>query len=151
MYTGETEERGYKGIDKFLMAYELGSKGECNFRSEVSNLILSKYNVPMPSSGLIEQLKIAADLENIDWIDLFKELGEQIIIQHSDKNKEFKYRKLLRNKILKLLDKQNIEEVLINFHQFERQTTEWKGVNLDEDEINQLKIVMSILKNSKNI
>ena len=58
MYTGETEERGYKGIDKFLMAYELGSKGECNFRSEVSNLILSKYNVPMPSSGLIEQLKI---------------------------------------------------------------------------------------------
>jgi len=132
------------------MAYELGSQGQCNFRNQISKLILEKYGIPMPASGLVEQLKSASKIDNIEWIELFKELGEQILIEHSDKNEAFRYRKLLRNKILKLTQNGNIEEVLLSYYQIERQVKEWKGINLDNDEIDQIQNIMNSLSADSN-
>ncbi len=137
MYTGSNTDDGYKGIDKFLVAYEMGAMGECTFRQQLSEQLGIKYGIPMPAMGLEEQLKLVSGKANKTWQEIFVRESQAILIRESDELGDFRYARIIRRKLLQEL-KRIIEEqtfLVINWYAVERQIKEWKGENLIEEEL----------------
>lgn len=131
-------------VENFIRAYELGSKWECNFMNLLTNQINDKYGVPMPSSGLIEQLKIVAKKTEQIWEELFINETREILMNESDGSNKFRFRKILRDKILNYFE--DVPEKIgtayyINLNQINRQIDDWHGKNLSDKEIRLFKKV----------
>ena len=88
-------------VEDFIRAYELGSKWECDFMNLLTNQLNDKYGIPMPTSGLIEQLKLVAKKKRQNWEELFIDETKEILQNESDQNNKFRFRRILREKILK--------------------------------------------------
>jgi len=138
MYTGSFKANDYKNIDSFLVAYEMGSMGECKFRDRLIKQIEEKYNVPFPSEGLVKQLKIASKQANQEIRDFFINESMLILIAESDNDKRNSFvnfkRKQLIERLEKFPERININWVS-NFSRDFREMKAWKGVNLNDDEM----------------
>jgi hypothetical protein len=143
MYIGVISE---KGLDNFLIAYELGSKHECTFRTKLSNQIRHEYGIPMPSEGLIAQIKKVVENTEQEWLDLFKEESLKLLQVESDKDGKTRFASMIRKNCNDFLQEipTSINHVwMINWYQIYRQTKEWNGKNLSKEElklINEIKI-----------
>ncbi len=139
MYTGEHLANNNRNVDKFLMAYDLGANGECNFREKLSAKIVQKFGIHMPSEGLIKQFELAANQLNIDWFELFVKEGNEILSEESEKNGKSRFAKILRDKFLKYLEEIPSEinvNWTVNWNSKVNQMTGWEGKNLSSDESN---------------
>jgi hypothetical protein len=125
-------------VEDFIRAYDLGSKGECNFMILLTNHLHRKYEIGMPSDGLIQQFKLIASKIEKDWKDIFIEETKEVLRNESDGSGLFRFQKILRSKILKYFedvpDEVNMT-YFINLNQINRQIDDWVGVNLRESEI----------------
>lgn len=138
MYTGSFKANDYKRIDSFLVAYEMGSMGQCNFRDRLINQIKDKYNVPFPSEGLVKQLRIASKLANQEIREFFINESMAILISESDHEKRNFFVNFKREQLIERLEKFperiNINWVS-NYSREIREIKAWKGANLTNAEI----------------
>ena len=137
MYTCSDTDHGYEGVGAFLFAYELGAKGKCNFTQSLSKRIEKKYNIKIPSQGLEDQLKIAAKEIDLEWYELFKQEGKEVLIEISDSSGENRFVSIIRKNIisnLELIGDQVDSSWGINWNHILDQVNDWKGVNLTERE-----------------
>lgn len=138
MYTGSFKANDYKSIDTFLVAYEMGSMGECKFRDRLIKQIEVKYDVPFPSEGLVKQLRRASKQTNQEIREFFINESMAILIAESDNDKRNSFvrfkRKQLLGRLEKFPEKININWVS-NFSRDFREVKAWKGVNLTDDEM----------------
>lgn len=131
-------------VEDFIRAYELGSKWECDFMNLLTNQINDKYGIPMPTRGLIEQLKLVAKKTKQNWEELFINETKEILKNESDQNNKFRFRRILREKILNYFEE--IPEKIgtayyMNLNQINRQIDDWHGKNLSDKEIELFKEV----------
>ncbi len=141
-------------VENFIRAYELGSKWECDFMNLLTNQINDKYGIPMPARGLIEQLKLVAKKTKQNWEDLFIKETKEILRNESDKNNEYRFRRILRDKILKYFEviPEKIDGAyLMNLNQINRQIDDWHGQNLSEEEFNLFKEIRDELSKKISI
>ena len=136
-------------VEEFIRAYELGSKWECNFMDLLTNQIKDNYGVSMPTRGLIAQMKIASLNVGMNWESFFVEEAQSVLIKASDEDHDYRFRRILRNKILKYF--QEVPELIdcsyfINLNQINRQAEDWHGENLSPEEIELLKGVLEELR-----
>ncbi len=134
VYTGQSN---YTGVDRFLIAYEMGSQGACDFIGPLSNALFEKYQIPIPSEGIIKQCTLVADQLGITWEELFVKESEDILISESDKDGRSRYAHLIRYEILKLLEE--IPEfadinLWLNLKRISKLINVWKGVNIKKEE-----------------
>ena len=141
-------------VEEFIRAYELGSKLKCDFMNLLTNQINDKYGIPMPTRGLIEQLKLVAEKTNQNWEDLFINETKEILRNESDKNNEFRFQRILRNKIVKyfeVIPKKIDGAYFMNLNQINRQIDDWHGRNLSEEEIKLFKEILEELSKEISI
>ena len=141
-------------VEDFIRAYELGSEWECDFMNLLTNQINDKYGIPMPAKGLIEQLKLVAETSEQKWEDLFISETREILLNESDKNGNFRFRKILRNKILKYFEEipEKIDGTyFINLNQINREIDDWHGKNLSDEEIKLFKAIREEIRKEISI
>lgn len=141
MYTGASKANDYKRIDTFLIAYEMGSMRECQFRDRLIKQIEDKYNVPFPSEGLGKQLRIASKKANQEIRAFFIAESTQILIAASDQGGHNKFVNQSRKRLIERLE-QFPEAIninwIFNFSTTTRELKAWTGVNLTTAEMNTL-------------
>lgn len=133
-----TRKNNNEGIDTFLIAYELGSERACTFRHQLSEQVKDNYGIAMPSEGLIEQIKMVANVINRDWFELFKEEGFKLLCVESDGKGNARFASILRESFYQFLKEIPTEIDIawgINWNQVYRQVKEWPGVNLTNQEL----------------
>ncbi|MCC6723608.1 MAG: hypothetical protein IT258_03805 [Saprospiraceae bacterium] len=145
MYTGASIDKDHKSIDLFLMAYEMGAMGECDFRQRLINQLASKYGVQCLSDGFPKQLEIASSRANQSIKDFFINESEEILIAESDKANQNRFVNHRRRKMIEQLEKFpekiNINWVS-NFATGVRELKDWKGVNLTIEELNKAEVLI---------
>ena len=78
MYVGqESEER----ISSFLVGYEMGTAGKCEFIKYLSESIKNDYQIDAKATGWIGQIYKAAEKIQMDWIAIFKMQSIKILGQ----------------------------------------------------------------------
>jgi len=135
-------------VENFIRFYELGSKWECNFKNLLTDQLFDKYEIRMPSSGLIEQLKLIAIKTKTNWDEIFIQEAMDILRTQSDGGNQFRFQKILRNKILNYF--QNMPDEIdssyfMNLNQINRQVDDWHGQNLTEREIKMFKEIKEMI------
>lgn len=139
MYTGAKKIDDYSRVDIFLIAYELGSNFECNFRQSLIRHIEEKYGTPIPSKGLNEQIRLAAKKSKQSKNQLFLKESLLILINESDSDNKARFANHTREEMINWLknfpDKINIFW-LKKFKDCYREIQEWKGVQLTTVEMN---------------
>ena len=151
MYTGATSTDDYKRVDQFLMAYELGTKGECRFRETLIEQVENKYNIPFPAEGLNKQLSEAAKKSKQKIQELFVNESLSILIEASDANNGNRFVNIMRKKLIDRL--RNLPEEIniswgLNFSRILKELKDWKGVNLQTNEIS---LATSVLEEANSI
>lgn len=144
MYLGKG---GLADIEPFLMAYELGSKHECNFHHLLSAHVEEKYGVAMPSEGLVAQIKQAAG-STMPWEDFFRKESQEVLLKESDQNGQNRFQKLLRRKIrdyFAVLPDQISATYYMNLNSLHTLIEEWTGVHLSTVEIRLFQEVRTML------
>lgn len=145
MYTGSSKLNDYKGIDSFLMAYEMGSMGDCDFRDRLIRRIEQKYGVKFPSGGLVKQLRIASKKANQGINDFFINESMEILIAESDKESRNIFTSYCRKQMIEQLEKFpekiNINWVL-NFSPIIRELQAWRGVPLTTEEMSKAEMLI---------
>lgn len=137
-------------VEDFIRAYELGSRWECDFMNLLTNQLNDKYGIPMPTRGLIEQLKLVSAKNKVNWEDLFIQEAKEVLQNESDKDKEYRFRKILRNKILKyfeVIPEKMSGAYFMNLNQINLQIDDWHGVNLTREEIELFKEIRESINN----
>ena len=147
-------QNDWNKVEDFIRAYELGSKWECDFMNILTNQLNDKYGIPMPTSGLIEQLKLVAKKKRQNWEELFIDETKEILQNESDQNNKFRFRRILREKILKYFEE--IPEKMgsayyMNLNQINRQIHDWHGKNLSVKEIELFKEIQEELNKSISV
>jgi hypothetical protein len=145
MYTGSSKENDYKSIDLFLMAYEMGAKGECDFRQRLINQLVLKYGVQCPSEGFPKQLEIASKKANQKINEFFINESMEILIAESDNENRNGFINYSRKQLIEQLE--NFPEKINIFWpaNFSKQLNElkaWKGVNLTIEEMNKAEMLI---------
>ncbi|WP_020538880.1 hypothetical protein [Lewinella cohaerens] len=135
LYMGAND---WSQVESFIRAYELGAHWECNFMNLLTSQIKDKYGVSMPSTGLIEQLKIVSKTTDQTWEELFVKETKEILILESDRNNQNRFQKIIRNKILAYF--KDVSELIdsayfMNLNQINSQIDDWYGENLSPEEI----------------
>ena len=151
LYMGTND---WNKVEDFIRAYEIGSKWECDFMQILTNQLNDKYGIPMPPSGLIEQLKLVSKKNKQNWENLFIKETKEILRNESDKNNEYRFRKILRNKILvyfKVIPKKIDGTYFMNLNQIDRQIDDWHGKNLSREEIRLFKEIRNELSKEISI
>lgn len=141
-------------VEDFIRAYELGSKWECDFLDLLTNQINKKYGIPMPTKGLIEQLRLVVAKTNGSWEELFINETKEVLINESDKNNEYRFQGILRNKILEyfeVIPKKIDATYYANLNQINRQIDDWHGRNLSGEEIKLFKEIREELSKQISI
>jgi len=140
MYTGSKQLDGYdyEKIDLFLMAYELGSMGECNFREALIKQIWQNYDVPNPSEGFVAQLDAAARKANKSIKDLFITEAVDVLVKVSDQVGSNMFATYIRSQLIKKLEnfpnEINVNWVL-NFSTDLKRLANWPGIGLTDKEL----------------
>ena len=138
MYTGANKIDDFKRIDSFLLAYEMGSMGECDFRDKLIRQIETEYGVFMPSEGLVKQLRIAARKVNQDVYEFFLNESVQILIAESDKDGANRFVNGKRKQLIETLKELSVKIDFSWYWMFKNQIRElqdWKGTNLTSNEM----------------
>ncbi len=138
MYVGSYEENDYKKIDAFLMAYEMGSMRQCEFRNRLIRQIEDKHGVKIPSEGLAMQLSIASKQANQEIQEFFIAESMEILIAESDQNNKNRFINYNRKELIKQLTQfsETISSIwVLIFSQAIREIKAWKGANLTNEEI----------------
>jgi hypothetical protein len=140
MYTGSQQLDGYdyKKIDTFLIAYELGSMGECQFREALLEQIWKIYDVPNPSEGFIAQLDAAARKANKSIKDIFIDEAVAVLVKESDQIGSNMFATYVRSQLIKRLEnfphEINLNWVL-NFSNDLKGLANWPGIGLTDKEL----------------
>jgi hypothetical protein len=137
MYTSSNIDHGYDGIGNFLYAYEIGPKGKCTFIQSLSKRIENKYHIKIPGPGLEKQLKLAGKEIDLEWYELFKQEGQEVLIEVSDSSGENRFVSIIRKNIISNLERigdQINSSWIINWNHILDQVNDWKGVNLTAHE-----------------
>lgn len=145
LYMGTND---WNKVEEFIRAYELGSKWKCNFMNLLTNQINDKYGVPMPTRGLIEQLKRVAKKLNQNWEEVFINETKEVLRNESDKNNGYRFQGILRNKILNYFEviPEKIDVTyFMNLNQINSQIDDWSGKNISEEEIKLFKEIREAL------
>lgn len=138
MYTGSLKENDYKSVDSFLIAYELGSMGECRFREQFTKKIKDKYGDQISNDGLAKLLREASKKGKREIGEFFFNESMEILIAESDNKNQSKFINLGRRQLIQLLE-QLPKEININWvSNFSKEIIElkaWAGKNLTNEEI----------------
>lgn len=149
MYAGTNKIDDFKRIDSFLLAYEMGSMRECDFRSKLIRQIETKYGVFMPSEGLVKQLRIAARKVNQDVHAFFLNESMEILIAESDKDGANRFVNDKRMQLIEILEK--LSDMIDmtwdwNFKNQIRDLQDWKGANLTLNETNHIEKLINEIR-----
>jgi hypothetical protein len=145
MYTGSSMENDYKSIDLFLFAYEMGAKGECDFRERLINQLVAKYGVQCPSEGFSKQLELASEKSNQDIKEIFINESLEILIAESDKENRNIFANYCRKQMIEQLEKfpEKINSNWVsNFSPIIRELQAWRGVQLTTEEMSKAEILI---------
>lgn len=140
MYIGsqQADDYDYKKIDFFLIVYELGSMGQCQFREALIKQIWVNYGIPNPSEGFVAQLEAAAKIANKRIKDIFIDESVDVLVKESDQGGSNIFATYVRTNLIKRLenfpDEINYNWV-INFSGELKTLVNWPGIGLTDKEL----------------
>ena len=79
-----------KSVEAFVVGYECGASGECNFTELLSQNLKDKYKIKIYATGWMDQVERYSKKMSIDWTQAFHLLASEIVNEGLNEQKHKK-------------------------------------------------------------
>jgi hypothetical protein len=123
MYIGEQVDQ--RTMMSFLHGYEMGRKNKCKFLETAKDLLIQKYKVSYPSTGIVGQIDKLSKKRKLSWVVTFKQLALEVILLNGTRTVIPELKKIMRSLIQFQIEMINV----VNTRPFlERWIDQWNNI-----------------------